>query len=1012
MYRKRTVLLIVCMILSLGMLQAQTVERLVLINADSNTEIQDLAQTGDTIDLDLHPHISFRAVTNPEPLSSGQCVFQLSYPGGSVYTHSEGTPVYACFGDLSGNYNDWESGYGSPPPIEEGAYTLTITPGAGTPSSYGFVIVHSGEEPGGGDEPGGGEAFDTLSISEGEILVRGELKQWHNVVLNLGGPELSEGGHPNPFSDYRLQATFTKGARSLLIPGYFAADGNAHETGATEGNVWRIHFCPPETGTWSYEISLQSGSDVAISDNEEAGEAVLPLDGLSGSLEISPSDKTGRDLRGKGRLSYVGAHHLQFAGTGQWFLKAGADAPENFLAYEGFDNTPDNGGRRKSWGPHIQDWHEGDPLWKGSRGKGIIGAVNYLASKGMNVFSFLTMNAPQGDDKNVFMWLTPYTRDRFDCSKLDQWEIVFNHAESKGLYLHFKTQETENETVLDDGALGRTRKLYYRELIARYAHHLALNWNLGEENGSMGNGSPYQSDAQRKAMASWFHAHDPYQNLIVIHTPGGKYQEIYGPMLGFHSKLTGTSLQTHWSSVHNVTGDWVEKSAAADKKWVVASDEVGSADIGVPEDAYAGSPNKHDIRSAVLWGNLMAGGAGVEYYFGYQRPESDLTCEDYRSRDKSWDYCKVALDFFNLYLPYWEMQGDDELTSSGYCLAKPGEVYAVYLENGGTATLKLDEGAYEVFWYNPREGGVLIAGKDSLAGGGWVSMGASPTAGTDWVALVREAGFSHPGNGAELYPCGDDLILSSMTDFPDYHVTGFRPAYKDNNNQVLAIDAAQYKDEYAAAVTSSELPSGIYNITITTLTELDGESTYRLVVNGRFIGSFTNPETETDYAPFTHTWENVELKTGDQIQVEFNSHTNGKIPEGNITAYSRGRWTQLAFTPMCNQGCTEGDAFEEEDGYVVIEMESALEKNSYWGVYEGDGSLGDGYIVYEGSDHMSSVFETTTLIYKIQISTPGTYQFLWRTRRGFNRPAPDQENDSWLRINGSDFYGIDRKSVV
>ena len=159
------VLLIFVLILGWESLQAQSVQRLVLINASSNSEIRDLPLSGDTIDLDANPYISFRAVTNPEPLTSGQCGFQLTYPGGSVYNHSEGVSVYACFGDNSGDYIDWESGFGSPPVIEEGAYTLKVTPGAGTPSSYGFVIVKSGggEDPGGGG-PGDGEPFDTLSV--------------------------------------------------------------------------------------------------------------------------------------------------------------------------------------------------------------------------------------------------------------------------------------------------------------------------------------------------------------------------------------------------------------------------------------------------------------------------------------------------------------------------------------------------------------------------------------------------------------------------------------------------------------------------------------------------------------------------------------------------------------------------------------------------------------------------------------------------------------------------------
>jgi hypothetical protein len=30
-----------------------------------------------------------------------------------------------------------------------------------------------------------------------------------------------------------------------------------------------------------------------------------------------------------------------------------------------------------------------------------------------------------------------------DLPKLDQWQIVFDHAQSQGLYLHFKLQEQE-----------------------------------------------------------------------------------------------------------------------------------------------------------------------------------------------------------------------------------------------------------------------------------------------------------------------------------------------------------------------------------------------------------------------------------------------------------------------------------------------------------------------------------------------------------------------------------------
>src|SRR5882724_8279905 len=158
---------------------------------------------------------------------------------------------------------------------------------------------------------------------------------------------------------------------------------------------------------------------------------------------------------------------------------------------------------------------------------------------------------------------------------------------------------------------------------------------------------------------------------------------------------------------HQRTLRWVTASAQSGRPWVVANDEQGTAALGVPPDpGYKGFNGKdpqgkdirslHDIRKYTLWGNLMAGGAGVEYYFGYQLPENDLLLEDFRSRDKSWDYGRIALDFFRSErIPFWEMKNADELAgnpkhdNSRYCLAKNGELYLVYLPSGGASDLDL-----------------------------------------------------------------------------------------------------------------------------------------------------------------------------------------------------------------------------------------------------------------------------------------------------------------------------------
>jgi len=584
--------------------------------------------------------------------------------------------------------------------------------------------------------------------------VSGELKKWHTVTLTFTGPETNETAEPNPFRDYRLSVTFVKGTKRYVVPGYYAADGDAAETSAASGNKWRVHFVPDDVGRWSFGVSFRTGPDVALSSDVKAGSATA-FDGATGTLEIAPSDKTGRDHRVKGMLKYAGKRYLQFAETGEYFLKGGADTPENFLAYADFDDTYDAGELKREgeaagdkfihhYGPHVKDWRPGDPSWKDGKGKGMIGALNYLASKGMNSVYFIPYNIDGGDGKDVWPWTNPKEKYRFDCSKLDQWEIVFAYMDKLGLMLHVVTQETENDQGLDGGDLGRQRKLYYRELIARFAHHLAVTWNLGEENTN--------TTEQHKAFCKYIKDLDPYDHPVVCHTFPGKYDEVYKPLLGYEY-FDGPSLQTN--DTHAQTTKWLDASAAAGRQWFVSLDEIGPADTGVKPDA---DDYWHDeVRSRHLWGHLMAGGAGVEWYFGYKFAHNDLNCEDWRSRDHLWDLTRYALEFFHRYLPFTEMAHHDELTSAkdGYCFAQPGQIYAIYLPKGGTTSLNLGNSSatFTIQWYNPRIAGPLQTGdKTETSGPGQAAIGNPPKDGDqsgnsaqassgltskDWVALVK-----------------------------------------------------------------------------------------------------------------------------------------------------------------------------------------------------------------------------------------------------------------------------------
>ena len=142
---------------------------------------------------------------------------------------------------------------------------------------------------------------------------------------------------------------------------------------------------------------------------------------------------------------------------------------------------------------------------------------------------------------------------QFDCSKLDQWNIVFDHMDRLGLMMHVVHQEQENDQLLDQGELGLTRKLYYRELIARFAHHPVVVWNFGEENTN--------TDEQRKAFAKYIRETDPYRHPRVIHTFPSKVDEVYTNLVGL-SVSGGAIVSVRQGRTHAQGNDQVPRDGA------------------------------------------------------------------------------------------------------------------------------------------------------------------------------------------------------------------------------------------------------------------------------------------------------------------------------------------------------------------------------------------------------------------------------------------------------------------
>ena len=575
-------------------------------------------------------------------------------------------------------------------------------------------------------------------IATNEPIISGELKKWHPLTIGFTGPTANETAtNPNPFLDYRLTVTLTApSGRQVTAPGFFDGDGE----GNGSGNIWRIRFSPDEIGDWQYTASFRQGTNTAIDLNPTAGTPVS-FDGQSGVFNIDAHDCFDEGFLKWGRLEYVGAHYLKFR-DGPYWIKGGTNSPENLLAYAGFDNTIDQGGLVSdflhTYSGHVADWRVGDPDFvsadTGYDGKGLIGALNYLAAKHVNSVYFLPMNLG-GDGQDTYPFIgaaaTTYDKTHYDISKLNQWNVVFEHAQRKGIALQIVLAETEppNERWLDGGDLGVERMLFFREMIARFGYVLALKWNLSEEND--------YSIAHLEAFADYIQALDWAKHPIAVHTHLND-QTDYSQMLG-DGRFSATSFQYDIDLSSSLVETWRTQSANAGRPWVLDMDE--------NFDSLT-SWNEHFLRKVVLYPVYFSGG-NVEWYLGYHNLPlgGDMRLEDFRTRKQMWDYTWYARKFMLENLSFWEMIPQDHLLTGetiewaqGQVLAQPGQIYAVYLptaDGKGILNTSQASGPFVKRWFDPRTG-QFVGEATQIQTGGLITLGSPPfNKGEDWVVLLQ-----------------------------------------------------------------------------------------------------------------------------------------------------------------------------------------------------------------------------------------------------------------------------------
>ncbi len=446
--------------------------------------------------------------------------------------------------------------------------------------------------------------------------------------------------------------------------------------GGIDGNVWKVRFSADELGEWAYRTR---------SDERR-------LDGRRGRFTVVAPSQDAKGFWKWGRLEAVGTRangirYLKFR-DGPYWLKAGCDDPENFLGKSGnFDTLA----KRKA-------------------------AVSFLAERGVNSLYMVTHNIG-GDDRDVWPWLgaTPSEAkrnagrsSRFDVNRLEEWRELFEYMQTKGVVPYL---------VLEDDSAWKAydHVRYYREMVARFGYLPALLFNGGEESNE--NYSLRESLKWMKSLREI----DPYDHPRGIHNvnrPSDDYLDTEA--IDFASIQTGSpgrpGTLEDVLQLNRMAIDWIRRCADRGTRCVM---------VGFDEA-------RPELDRRCWWAVYMGGGVWESHVLPpYDRPLS--------SWEPVWTELGGARRFMES-VPFWEMQPRNDLVLEGraLCLAKVGEVYAVYLPTGGSVTLRLpSRGTFRVAWWNPANGRRgHFEGQARIAGG--TRRLTAPSLG-DWALRVVHA---------------------------------------------------------------------------------------------------------------------------------------------------------------------------------------------------------------------------------------------------------------------------------
>ena len=472
-----------------------------------------------------------------------------------------------------------------------------------------------------------------------------EVFDYLEIALQIRSPDAT-----NPFLDASLTGSFGKTeTERTRVEGF---------CDSADGSLFRIRFMPSSPGDYSYSVTYrQAGAET----------------NYTGKFRAVPSHR-----KGLLRVDPAYPWHFIWEGTGEHFFFNGTTAfwlmgwrEERVINYsiERLHDLKVNRLRVLLDGAANIFW--GEPVMTGD---------NFT----LVVRPWLAQAKDSFDHPGI-------DYSRFDVSYWQKWERMLRFARDDDMIISVIMDISTHQAQATGGSEDEHR--YFRYAAARLGAFSNITWDLGDDLDS------FRDEKWAHEMGTFLVSCDPYKHLATSHPVNREHQDRASQWFGF------TSIQEWSRRQHELMLEERQIQARTGRIIPQTNEEYGY------EDHYPHWAPKPDGDSAetlrrVAWDIAMAGAYGTAGETARRGvniwPDTGGGWINGRGDDtmvmlKGYEH---MVDFFTSF-DWWKTEPHDELVNNGcYCLAKPGEFYAVYLPKEGDVTVHLSLGSYQAEWFN------------------------------------------------------------------------------------------------------------------------------------------------------------------------------------------------------------------------------------------------------------------------------------------------------------------------